>query len=294
MRFIDRTVATIPANTAGIKRQYHDIAYASGARHTLDIYLPNEGSGPFPVIIDVYGGGLYFGQKSSHKLEPALQLLAQGYAVVSPDYSLSTQGRFPVQVSELKAAIRFVRGNAERYHLAPGKIALMGESSGAHLAVLTAASEATGALDNGMGDYPDISSKVACVIASYGPYQFDQFAAQFQLLGMTPQFAETGQADSFEGVMFGNHELTQIPALVHQADPAQYLTRETPPLLLYAGTADAVVPYVQSFNLAAQAMTVMGESRVALHIVEGAHHGPADFMTPEIVNQRAHWLAKWC
>ena len=58
-------------------------------------FTPNEGEGPFPVVIDIFGGGWYFGNKSSHKLEPALALLRRGFAVVSINYSLSWQVRFP-------------------------------------------------------------------------------------------------------------------------------------------------------------------------------------------------------
>lgn len=292
-RFIDRHVPFQPAATTGIPHQYHDVPYAPGARHTLDIYLPNDGVAPFPVVIDVYGGGLYFGQKSSHKLNPALQLRSAGYAIVSPDYSLSYQQPFPTQISELKAAIRFVRAKASLYGLDPNRIALMGESSGAHLAVLTAASETVGRLDRGLGNHLGVSAAVSAVIASYGPYQFDQFSAQFDLLKITPKFRETGQADSFEGVMFGGHAPAQITDQVTAADPAHYLTAKMPPLLLTAGTADQVVPYVQSFNLAASAMTVMGTDQVQLHLVDGAHHGPADFMTADIVAERVAFLNRW-
>lgn len=291
-RFIDREVPFQPADLSRVSQQYLDIAYAPGDRHTLDVYLPS-GSGPFPVIIDVYGGGLYFGAKSSHKLNPALQLLSAGYAVVSVDYSLSYQRPFPTQIGELKAAIRFVRANADEYNLDASRMALMGESSGAHLAVLTAASETVGSLDDGLGDHLGVSAAVNAVIASYGPYRFDLFGAQFRLLGIEPKFNETGRADSFEGVMFGGHAPADVPELIKAADPVTYITKKMPPLLLYAGLADQVVPYVQSFNLAAEAMTVMGEDRVSLHLVAGAHHGPADFMTDEIVSERVAFLGKW-
>ena len=85
MKFIEQKRTHIPAETGFIQRKFMDLAYAPGGdRRTLDIYLPNEGEGPYPVIIDIFGGGWYFGQKSSHKLEPALNLLRRGFSVVAP------------------------------------------------------------------------------------------------------------------------------------------------------------------------------------------------------------------
>jgi len=147
-KFIDRDYKKIEAETAYIKQQWHDIAYMDGERHTLDVYLPNEGQGPFPVIVDIYGGGLIFGDKSSHKLEPALRLLDKGYAVVSVDYSLIHQKDFPFQIYEIKAALRFLRAHADEYQLDMNRVALMGESSGAHLAVMTGVTASVDALQN--------------------------------------------------------------------------------------------------------------------------------------------------
>ena len=113
MKFIEQKRTHIPAETGFIKRQFLDLQYAPGnERRTLDIYLPNEGEGPYPVIIDIFGGGWYFGQKSSHKLEPALNLLKRGFAVVSINYSLSYMAPFPAQIQEIKTAIRYVRKHA--------------------------------------------------------------------------------------------------------------------------------------------------------------------------------------
>ena len=115
MKYIEQQRAHIPADTAFVRRKFLDLPYMQGGeRQTLDIYLPNEGDGPFPVVIDIFGGGWYFGQKSSHKLEPALHLLRRGFAVASINYSLSWQAQFPAQVQEIKTAIRFVKASAAR------------------------------------------------------------------------------------------------------------------------------------------------------------------------------------
>ena len=114
MRFIDQVRIPIPAKTEHIRRKYLDLSYDEGFyRRKLDIYLPNEGEGPFPVIVDIHGGGWYFGDKSEHKLDPALHLLDRGYAVVSVGYSLSWMKKLPTQIFEVKAAIRYLRAHAD-------------------------------------------------------------------------------------------------------------------------------------------------------------------------------------
>ena len=65
-KFIERDYQKVPAETDYIKQQWHDVAYMDGDRHSMDIYLPNDGQGPFPVIVDISGGCLIFGDKSSH------------------------------------------------------------------------------------------------------------------------------------------------------------------------------------------------------------------------------------
>ena len=290
-KFIDRDYKKIEAETAYIKQQWHDIAYMDGERHTLDVYLPNEGQGPFPVIVDIYGGGLIFGDKSSHKLEPALRLLDKGYAVVSVDYSLIHQKDFPFQIYEIKAALRFLRAHADEYQLDMNRVALMGESSGAHLAVMTGVTASVDVLQNPfMGDNHNQPETVNAIIAMYGPYEFDQFVDQFNESGVTPKYAETGTAESFEGQMFNQQAPKDVPQRVKMYSPKMYFNAEMPPILAFAGTADAVVPYQQTVNMINGAREFVSEDKA---VVEGTGHGPADYMSPEFTDEKAAFLAKW-
>lgn len=293
-KFIDRDYKKIEAETAYIKQQWHDIAYMDGERHTLDVYLPNEGQGPFPVIVDIYGGGLIFGDKSSHKLEPALRLLDKGYAVVSVDYSLIHQKDFPFQIYEIKAALRFLRAHADEYQLDMNRVALMGESSGAHLSVMTGVTASVDALQNPfMGDNNNQPETVNAIIAMYGPYEFDQFVDQFNESGVTPKYAETGTDESFEGQMFNQQAPKDVPQRVKMYSPKMYFNAEMPPILAFAGTADAVVPYQQTVNMINGAREFVSEDKAVLHLVEGTGHGPADYMSPEFTDEKAAFLAKW-
>lgn len=295
MLFIEKPYQFDPVNVPNDVTVLNDVPYMDGERHTLDIYMPTIASKtPRPVIIDIYGGGLYFGDKSSHKLQNSLALTAEGYTVISPDYSLIWQAPFPTQIYEIKAVIRWVRAHADEFGFDAKRIVLSGESSGAHLAMLTAVTASQGKMRNVLfGDYPNTSELVSAVIASYGPYEFDTMAAQFKILGIEPKFSETGTPQSFEGQMFGQKSPSTQPQLVDTYNPTTYFNRQMPPMLILAGTADAVVPVLQSQNIAVAASKYLSADQLAWRWVEGADHGPADFAGDDIYQLKATSLAKW-
>ncbi|QOD86086.1 alpha/beta hydrolase [Weissella viridescens] len=294
-RFIDRDYQRTYAEVADIKRKWLDVPYMDGARHTLDIYLPNEERETYPVIIDIFGGGLCFGDKSSHKLEPALRLLRNnGYAVVSMDYSLLADAPFPTQIYEVKAVIRYVRAHATNYQLNPDAIALMGESSGAQLAVTTAATHAVGAMErDDFGEDPDVSEDVQAVIAMYGPYDFDKFVEQFAEAGITSKYPETGTAESFQGQLFGKQAPKDVPELVKKANPVTYFSAKMPPILAMVGRADPVVPYQQTVNMMEAARKAIGKDKTLYYIVEDGVHGPDDYIGATLTQVKADFLEKW-
>ncbi|CAM2748054.1 alpha/beta hydrolase [Fructilactobacillus fructivorans] len=292
VKFIEREHPFSPADTDFVERKFIDIPYAEGERHKLDIYLPNEKRDSYPVIIDVHGGGMYFGQKSSFKLNGALELLKRGYAVVSPNYSLSYMKPFPTAIYELKAVVRFVKAHADSYHFDSNAVFMMGESSGAQLAMLLAASEASGHLESDFGSDFDYSSQVNGVISSYGLYDMALLKPEFEALGQVPNFKETGDSDSFEGAMLGFHRPVDVPDLVAEADPTTYLNEAMVPALLYAGTGDRVVPYVQTINMAAELIKFIGKQNVEVHIIDGVPHGPSGFMNETVFDQKDQFMRR--
>jgi acetyl esterase/lipase len=98
------------ANTDHIKRKFLDIPYAPlSPSQRLDIYLPNEGDGPFPVIVAIHGGAFMGCDKADMQVLPMLEGLKRGYAVVSINYRMSGEAKFPALVQDAKAAVRWVR-----------------------------------------------------------------------------------------------------------------------------------------------------------------------------------------
>ena len=234
MRFIDQVRVPIPAKTEHIRRKYLDLSYDEGFyRRKLDIYLPNEGEGPFPVIVDIHGGGWYFGDKSEHKLDPALHLLDRGYAVVSVGYSLSWMKKLPTQVFEVKAAIRYLRAHADEYHLDGKHIALWGESSGSHYAALTACSASAHELFNTeIGGNAEQSDEVQAVIGWFTPTNLGRIPEQLWVCGQDVPAEDNTAPDSPPGVILGASP-QDVPELVRVCDPNTYINKNTPPYYNY-------------------------------------------------------------
>ena len=295
MLFKDRVDTFVPATIpAFANKLFLDVAYTSQPQLRLDIYLP-AGKGPFPIILDIYGGGLLRGKKSSFKLNSSLRFLANGFAVISVDYCLNTQfkSQFPNQVSDIRSALEYLSINSAKYQLDMSHVTLIGESSGAQLAVLAAA---TFSSDHTLGQSSQATinhkfPKITHVIAMYGPYQVDHFKSQFEALGIKPKFSETGTAQSFEGIMLHDHAPKNVPDLVAQSNPATYFTKNMPPLMLIAGKKDSVVPYLQSVQLAETYRATVGDS-IETHWLPYGVHGPKDYNNEAIHTQKLAFITQ--
>src|SRR4029077_7199543 len=126
----------------------------------LDLYLPKSADGPLPLVVWVHGGAWRAGSKEQ---TPALFLLTRGYAVASINYRLSQHARFPAQIEDCKAAIRWLRAHAEEYNLAPDHFGAWGASAGGPLVALLGTSGDVKELEGHEGP-PDESSRVQAVV----------------------------------------------------------------------------------------------------------------------------------
>ncbi|MCK6685627.1 MAG: alpha/beta hydrolase, partial [Thermoanaerobaculia bacterium] len=106
---------------------WRDLEYAraEGVSLTLDVYVPS-GSGPFPLIVWIHGGGWISGDKALAAQSAQVRQTARGYVVASINYRLSGQAKFPAQSHDCKAAIRWLRANATLYKIDPARIGVWG------------------------------------------------------------------------------------------------------------------------------------------------------------------------
>lgn len=270
---------TALVDLSNIKRKWLDIPYANlSLAEKLDIYLPDDGDGPFPVIISIHGGGFMFGDKADEQLNPMLKGLNHGYAIVSINYRMSGEAIFPANINDVKAAIRWVKANAAEYKFSPKRIALWGGSAGANLAALAGTSGDVKELEDMSMGNANQSSRVMAVVDWFGPTNF---------LLMDEQLKETGngkpdksEANSMLSKVLGQ-KITEIPEKVKMANPESYITSDDPPFLIQHGTKDPIVPTQQSVLFYEKLVKVLGKEKVTLHLLEGVQHGGKEFETPE-------------
>lgn len=279
------------ANTEHIIRKFLDISYAQiSPAQKLDIYLPDEGDGPFPVILAIHGGAFMGCDKADMQVLPMLEGLKRGYAIVSINYRLSWEAKFPALVQDAKAAVRWVRGNAQQYLFNPHQIAAWGGSAGGYLSTMLGTSAGISELEDLSLGNPEQPCNVQVVVAWFGPTNFMKMDEQLAASGFLPPpgFRHT-EADSPESLLLGQ-TITEIPDKVQAANPETYIRPDGPPFLLQHGTKDAVVPVQQSIEFAAKLKQALGEDKVILELLEGAEHADERFETPANVTRVLDFL----
>lgn len=280
-----------PATTHHVKRRYLDIPYARlSMAQMLDIYLPDEGTGPFPVILSIHGGAFMGCDKSDMQVLPMLEGLQRGYAVIALNYRLSWEATFPALVQDAKAAVRWIRANADWFYLDRQRIAAWGGSAGGYLATMLGVSAGIPELEDLSLGNPHQPCHVQAVVAWYGPTNFLKMDEQLAANGLAPlPGTEHSGADSPESWLLGG-KVTEIPALVRAANPETYIRADAAPFLIQHGTADPVVPVQQSIGLAENMKRICGEDRAILELFEGFEHGDRRFDSPANVKRVLDFL----
>jgi acetyl esterase/lipase len=276
------------ANNQNIKNKYLDIPYGNQSdAQKLDIYLPDSNLEKYPVIVSIHGGAFMMGDKADGQVNPMLQALNYGYAVVSVNYRLSGEAQFPAQIHDIKAAIRFIRANAAKYKLNSSKIAAWGGSAGGNLAALAGTSGNVTELEDLSQGNAEYSSRVQAVVDWFGPIDFCAMDQQFNESGKGK--ADHDAANSPESRLMGK-PIQQIPELVKLANPETYITPDDPPFFIQHGTEDQLVPTQQSINFAAKLQNVLPGNQVTIELLQGAYHGGKEFDRPENVKKVIHFL----
>ena len=279
------------ANTDHIQRKFLDVRYSNLSKNQkLDIYLPDEGDRPFPVILSIYGGAFMGGDKSDPQVMPMLAGLKRGYAVAALNYRLSWEAVFPALVQDVKAAVRWVRANAKKYTFDPERIAAWGGSAGGYLSAILGTSAGIPELEDlGLGN-PDQPCNVQAVVDWFGPTDFikmDEYLAANGLL--SPSGFRHSEANSPESLLLG-HIITEIPEKVVTANPETYINKNVPPFLIQHGVEDPIVPVQQSIEFAEKLKKIMGEDRVVLDLLKDAGHGGPQFETPQNIKKVLDFL----
>ena len=237
-----------------------DLPYAASARasQALDLYWRPEGD-PHALLVWIHGGGWMGGDKAH--CEAARSVLVDGYAVASVNYRLSDEATFPAQLHDCRAAVRWLRRNATAYNIDASRIGAWGSSAGGHLAALLGT--ARGALRQGDPDAGDISDAVQAVCDWFGP-------TDFLRMNDEPGAVDHDAADSPESRLVGG-PIREFADRVVAANPATYVTQDSPPFLIVHGASDDLVLPSQSAILhnALREAGVVSE----LIVIDGGGHG---------------------
>jgi acetyl esterase/lipase len=279
-----------PADVAHIRRKWLDLPYASlSPAQNLDIYLPEKGDGPFPVILHIHGGGFAIGDKRDIHVMAFLKGLARGYAVVSVNYRLSGEAIFPAGLQDIKAAIRWLRANSKQYHLDGSRIAACGGSSGGNYAAMVCLTEHVEKFDDFSLGNPEYPCNVQAAVDWYGPTDFLIMDEQLEENGFGP--SDHGEATSPESRYLGA-KLSEVPFKVELANPMTYIHEHMSPILIQHGRLDTMVPIQQSKMFVEKLEKYVPHDRFEFDIIEGAGHGDPLFETKANMDRVFSFLDK--
>lgn len=263
-------------------RGFFDISYGEVSETLkLDVFLPNEGEGPFPVIISIHGGAFKMGDKrNGEAIEPMLKGLEKGYAVVGLNYRLSGEAIFPLPVQDIKRGIRFIKKHSNQYSLDPERIIVWGGSAGGYMTLMASVFEEVSLFDDPKDPNANLKANVCGVVSWFPPTNFTEMDAQLAKSGLLRKNPDHSGETSPESLFLGQPILT-CKELVGAANPATYIHANMPDLLIQHGRLDRIVPYQQSKEFVDKVNTFYGTEKAKYQILEGADHGSPEFETEE-------------
>lgn len=260
-----------------------DLPYAGtdNPKQKLDLLLPKEakGKGPLPLVAFIHGGGWRNGDKRGGIGRVARFVQSGNYAAASIGYRLSGEAKWPSQIHDCKAAIRWLKGNAAKYNLDPKRIAVFGTSAGGHLVAMLGVTGEVEHLEGKLGPHTDQNSRVACVVDFFGP-------TDFLTMNDFPSRIDHDAASSPESLLIDG-AIQDHKGKARDAAPMTYVTKDDAPILIMHGTKDPLVPFDQSVKFEA-ALKEAGVDALLVTITDGEH----GFRGAEIDNRVDRFLEK--
>jgi acetyl esterase/lipase len=277
-----------PTLPKGFTAEY-DVKYIPNGdpAQSLDVYYPEKApEKPLPLLIWIHGGGWMAGSKSEM---PYMSELQRGYVLASIEYRFSNKALFPAQIQDCQAAIRWLRGNAKKYHIDPDHIGVGGASAGGHLSALVGTSGGKNAFP-ALGESKDQSDRVQAVCDIFGPTDF---------CSVVKQAEEDKKAKNIFGKWDGTDPYSRLiggkpgddKAKCEAVSPVHYVSKDNPPFLILHGDRDTLVPYAQSVELAG--LLEKAGVPVVLQRIPNGGHGGAEFALPAVTKLTSTFFDKY-
>jgi acetyl esterase/lipase len=254
-------------------QEWKDVNYVGDDQtfHTCDIYLPKQEKASYPVVIHIYGSAWFNNNgKGAADLGTIVKaLLEAGYAVVCPNHRSSMDAKWPAQIHDIRAVIRFVRGEAEKYKFDRSFIATSGFSSGGHLASTVATTSGTKEtkvgtvdidLEGNLGANTKESSMVNAACDWSGPIDLTAMDC-----GESMKMGENSPED-----VLLNSKLAKEPDKYLSLSATTYVDPNDPPVIIFHGEKDNVVPCCQGKKFF-ETLKAAGVKTEATFVPEGGH-----------------------
>lgn len=237
---------------------HEDLTYAKyGDRELqLDLYRPKVRSGLLPGVVCIHGGGWAKGNRKGHG-NLAKAIAARGFVAVTISYRLSGEAPFPAAIHDCKAAVRWLRANAEKFGVDSRRIAATGLSAGGHLVALLATSGGVPELE-GDGGNPGFSSIIQAAAPMGAQTDFES--------ERTREISKTERGQIWRTFLGGTQE--EKIQTYRLASPLTHLDANDPPLVFITGENDDRSTRAETFRNAAKKRNV--ETR--LTVIPGAPH----------------------
>nr|WP_321353909.1 alpha/beta hydrolase [uncultured Draconibacterium sp.] len=232
-----------------------------------------------PCVVYVIGGGFSFAAKERN-LYDRYEIAKAGYVVASVQYHVISTGIYSDAVKDVKAAIRFMRANADKYGIDPENIGIWGESAGGYLTAMVATTNGEKQFEE--GENLDQSSDVKAAVDAYGLSDLTKIGADYDEDAANAHFTVISPDGQF--IHGKNSGLTSLdkPEEVAKANPITYVDKNDPPFLLFHGTNDMAVSPSQTLLLH-NALREKGVSSTR-YVLDGAGHASAEFSDPQVIN----------
>ena len=240
LSFILLEAVSVSAKAAVDYRTERGLVYATegGKELRMTMYVPrDDGAALRPGVVLIHGGGWILGTRYQQAWY-CRAFARHGYVVMTSDYRLMPKYAFPDCLHDCKAAVRWLRLNAETYRVDPDRIVTFGASAGGHLAALLASTSPKDGLEGDAN--PGASAEVRAAISLYGAVDLTQYRDRPLdgiLRGRTEHFFKEFTTRNM-GSMKG--------AALEAASPLTYAGPETKPIFFAHGTSDRLVHYEQS------------------------------------------------
>ncbi|WP_259315271.1 alpha/beta hydrolase [Capillimicrobium parvum] len=269
-----------------------EFAQVDGRPLLLDLYRP-VAEDDVPAVVMLHGGAWMLGDRTMYAAERIEPVVRHGIAVASASYRFTDEATYPAQLHDVKAAVRWVRANAEEHGLSAERVGAWGASAGGYLALMLGLTGGRDELEGDVGGHTGLDSSVQAVCALFAPS--DLVALDDHVPDPDMPFpAHIQRGPAFDGPspsarLLGLSAIRDDTEAALAASPVMHAGRGDARFLLLHGDADPMVPVSQSQAMFG-ALAGAGQD-ASLLILAGANHEGPEFARPPVLAAVAEFFA---